>query len=68
MPEEEPLKKLEGPITIEQAFNVDGKRLLVKVTFPATIAKDIGMEAMYQCANRALVHLESKTHNIEKPR
>jgi hypothetical protein len=26
------------------------------------------MEAMYQCANRALVYLESKTHHIEKPR
>lgn len=67
MPDEE-LKRMVGPITIEQAFNVDGKRLLVKVTFPAAIAADIGMEQMYQCANRALVHLESKTHHIEKPR
>lgn len=65
---EEPLKRLEGPITIEHPFNVDGKRLLVKVTFPAPIAHEIGMEALLVAANRCLVHLESKTHRIEKPR
>lgn len=65
---EEPLKKLEGPITVEQPFNVDGKRLLVRVTFPAPIAKEIGMEALLVAANRCLVHVESKTHRIEKPR
>lgn len=65
---EEPLKKIEGPITIEQPFNVDGKRLVVKVTFPATIASEIGMEAMFAAANRCLVSVESKTHKVEKPR
>lgn len=65
---EEPLKKMEGPITVEHPFNVDGKRLVVKVTFPATIASDIGMEHLFVAANRCLVHLESKTHRIEKPR
>lgn len=66
MPEE--LKKMEGPISVEQPFNVDGKRLLVKVTFPATIAHDIGMEALYMAAHRCLVSIESKTHKVEKPR
>ena len=65
---EEPLKKMEGPITVEQPFNVDGKRLLVQVTFPGSVAKDIGMEAVYAAASRVLIHLESKTHRIEKPR
>jgi hypothetical protein len=65
---EEALKKVEGPITVEQAFNVDGKRLLVKVTFPAAIAADIGMESMYAAASRVLVNIDSKTHRVEKPR
>jgi hypothetical protein len=65
---EEPLKKIEGPIVVEQPFNVDGKRLIVKVTFPATIATEIGMEAMYAAAHRCLVNIESKTHKVEKPR
>lgn len=64
----EELKKMEGPITVEQPFNVDGKRLLVRVTFPGAIAMDIGMEAVYACASRVLVSVESKTHKVEKPR
>jgi len=65
---EEPLKKMVGPITVEHPFNVDGKRLVVKVTFPATIAADIGMEQLLVAANRCLVHVDSKTHKVEKPR
>jgi hypothetical protein len=65
---EEPLKKMEGPIVVEQPFNVDGKRLLVKVTFPAPIAAEVGMEALLVAANRCIVSVESKTHRIEKPR
>ena len=68
MSAEEPLKKMEGPITVEQAFNVDGKRLLVKVTFPGNLAKDVGMETVYAVASKALVNIESKTHRVEKPR
>lgn len=65
---EEPLKKMEGPITVEHPFTVDGKRLVVKVTFPAPIASDIGMEQVLVAANRCLVSIESKTHKVEKPR
>lgn len=64
----EPLKKLEGPITVEQPFTIDGKRLVVMVTFPAAIAKDIGMEALFAAANRCLVNVESKNHRVEKVR
>ena len=67
-PRPEGLKRVEGPITIEQPFTVDGKRLLVTVTFPAAIAADIGMEAMFLAANRCLVKVESKTHKVERPR
>jgi hypothetical protein len=62
------LKKLEGPITVEQPFTVDGKRLVVQVTFPAAVAKDIGMEALFAAANRCLVNIESKNHRVDKVR
>lgn len=65
---EEQTKKLEGPIVVEQPFNVDGKRLLVKVTFPAAIAHDVGMENLFMAANRCIVSIDSKTHKVEKPR
>ncbi|MCA1814324.1 MAG: hypothetical protein LC624_10310 [Halobacteriales archaeon] len=65
---EEPLKKLEGPITVEQLFTVDGKRLAVHVTFPAVIATEIGMEQLLVAANRCLVSIDSKTHKVEKVR
>jgi hypothetical protein len=62
------MRKMEGPITVEQPFNVDGRRLIVQVTFPGVIAKDIGMEAVLVAANRCLVSIESKTHKVDKVR
>jgi hypothetical protein len=65
---EEPLKKMEGPITVEQPFTVDGKRLVVLVTFPAAVAAEVGMEPLLLAANRCLVNIDSKTHRVEKVR
>ncbi|MHB8605266.1 MAG: hypothetical protein ACYDCK_08405 [Thermoplasmatota archaeon] len=64
----EKMKKFEGPITIEQAFNVDGRRLVVTVTFPGPVAAEIGMDATLVAANRAIVMVESKNHKVEKVR
>ena len=65
-PVTEPLKPMTGPVTVEKAFQVDGKRLTVQVTFPAAIAAEIGLEHVVLAANRCLVNLESKQHRIEK--
>jgi len=64
----EEVKPLSGPVTIEQAFNVDGRKLTVLVQFPAAVAKDVGMETLVSAANRALVTIESKTHAVRKLR
>lgn len=64
----EKMKKFEGPVTVEQAYKVDGKRLSVVVTFPGAVAAEVGMEAVLLAANRAIVTLESKNHKIEKVR
>lgn len=66
MPEE--LRKLEAPITVEQPFTVDGKRLIVHITFPASIAHDIGQEHLLVAANRCIVEVDSKHHRVEKVR
>jgi len=62
------LKKIEAPITVEQVFTVDGKRLTVLVVFPAAIAQEIGQENLLVAANRVVVNVESKSHRIEKVR
>lgn len=59
-------KKFEGPVTIEQSFKVDGRKLTVLVTFPAAVASEVGMEALTLAANRAIVTLETKNHQVEK--
>lgn len=59
-------KKFEGPITIEQAFKVDGKKLVVTVTFPGVVVQEVGMEKLLIAANRAIVTLETKNHQWEK--
>ena len=64
----ERMKKFEGPVTIEQAYKVDGKRLSVKITFPGNVAAEIGMDAVMTAANRAIVAVESKNHKVEKVR
>lgn len=65
---EEKTKKFEGPVTIEQAYKVDGKRLSVTITFPGNVAAEIGMDAVITAANRAIVAIESKNHKVEKVR
>lgn len=67
-PASEGTKRFEGPVTIEQAYKVDGKRLTVLVTFPGATAQEVGMESLLLAANRAIVTVESKNHKIEKIR
>lgn len=61
-------KPMVAPITVERAFQVAGKRVVCQVVFPATIAKEIGLENMFLCANRVLVHLESRDVRIKELR
>ena len=58
-------KPMVAPIILERAFRVNGKRVVAHVTFPATIAKEIGLENLYLCAQRVLVRLESKDATIQ---
>lgn len=62
------LKPIKGPVTIEQGFKVDGEKVTVRVQFPAQVADEIGMENVVFAANRAIVTLESKNHDISKIR
>lgn len=66
MPDE--AKPMAAPITIERNYQVNGKRVTAQVTFPAAIAKEIGMENMYLCAQRVIVRLESKEGKIKELR
>ena len=61
-------KKPVGPVTVEQGFKVDGRKLTVLVTFPAAIASEFGMETVVTMANRALVSIESKNHEVARLR
>lgn len=67
-PDAEPTKRFQGPVTIEQGFRVDGKKLTILVTFPAQVAQEVGMEALTLAANRAIVSIETKNHAVEKIR
>ena len=67
MPEEK-TKNFEGPVSVEAHFRVDGKRVEVKVTFPASVVADVGMEKLTIAANRAIVNAESKEAKVEKVR
>lgn len=62
------LRPIKGPVTIEQGFKVDGQKVTVRVQFPAQVAEEISMEDVVFAANRAIVTLESKNHEIEKIR
>ena len=61
-------KPLSGPVSIEQAFRVDGQKLIVTVQFPANVAQEIGMENLVFAANRAIVSAESKGLDVKKVR
>ncbi len=64
-PDREPMK---GPVTIEQAFKVDGKKLTVHVKFPKQVADEVGLDNVLVAANRALVTLDTDNHDIKKIR
>lgn len=52
--------------TVERAFLVNGKRIVVNVVIPAAAAKAIGMEATLEAARRMLVRVESKEARVEE--
>ena len=54
-----------APITVEKHFLVGGKRVTCQVTFPALIAKEIGLENMYACAQRVIVKLDSRDTKVK---
>ncbi len=64
----EPMKKFEGPVSVERSFKVDGKKLTILVTFPAQVVQEVGMEELLMAANRAIVTIESKNHVVDKLR
>ncbi len=66
--DEPDLKPIKGPVTIEQGYEVDGRKVTIRVQFPAQVAEEIGMENVVFAANRAIVTLESKSHDIDKIR
>lgn len=61
----EPMK---GPVTVEQAFKVDGKKLTVHVKFPKQVSDEIGLDNVLIAANRALVTIDTDNHDLKKIR
>ena len=59
-------KPMVAPIMVERSYRVGGKKVVCQVTFPAAIAKEIGLENMYLCAQRILVRLDSKDAKIQE--
>ena len=57
-------KPMESSISVERSFKVEGQRVTVQVTLPATLAKEIGMDAMLTAAQKLLVTLDSKEAKI----
>lgn len=57
-----------GPVKVEREFEVDGRKLTVLVTFPAQVSEEIGMDNILVAANRAIVTLDTNSHEIEKIR
>lgn len=57
-----------GPVTIEQPFEIDGKKCDVLVTFPAQVSEEIGLDNILVAANRAVVKIDTDEHDIEKIR
>jgi hypothetical protein len=64
----EATKKFEGPVSIERSFKVDGRKLTILVTFPAHVVAEVGMEPLLLAANRCIVTIESKNHQVDKLR
>lgn len=57
-----------GPVKVERQFKVDGKKMTVLVTFPAQVAEEIGLDDVLVAANRAVVTIDTKNHDVEKIR
>lgn len=57
-----------GPVTIEQPFEIDGRKLDVLVKFPAQVSEEIGLDKLLVAANRAVVNVETNDHDVEKIR
>lgn len=57
-----------GPVKVEREFKVDGKKMTVLVTFPAQVSEEIGLDNLLVAANRAIVTLDNKNHDVEKIR
>lgn len=57
-----------GPVKVEREFKVDGKKMTVLVTFPAQVAEEVGLDNVLVAANRAIVTLDNKNHEVEKIR
>jgi len=61
-------KPLSGTLSVERVFRVDGKRVTVRITFPATVAAEIGMENLMVAARRLLVDAESNEAKVSPVR
>jgi hypothetical protein len=59
-------KDFQGPITIEKSFEVDGRKLTAKVTFPAPVVEEAGMENLVLASNRAVWEMETNSHEIDE--
>ncbi len=57
-------RPLASSIAVERTYRVEGKKVVVRATLPASIADAIGMEAMLTCAQKLLVTLESKEARV----
>lgn len=64
--DEEKTKSFSGPVAVERSFKVDGKKMTILVTFPATVVAEVGMEQLLLAANRAIVTIESNNHKVDK--
>lgn len=64
MPDE--AKPLVAPITLERHYLIAGKRVTVQVVFPSHVAKDIGAENVYLCAQKVLLRVESKHTEVRE--
>lgn len=64
MPED--VKPMTAPITVEKHFLIGGKRITFQVVFPAFIAKDIGLEHVYVCAQKVLLRVEGKNTDVKE--
>lgn len=61
-------KPISGTVSVERVFRVDGKRVTVTITWPATVATEIGMDHVMVAARRMLVEAESSEAKVNPVR